>query len=79
MTTTGASVFDAGAVWGTAFVTAFAAIVSTTVPGEHPDSVIEYEVPLPEGVPIVQVELPEPESEKSDVARSVTDSEKVRS
>ena len=39
MVTVEAAVLDAGAVWGTVLVTAFAAIVSITVPGEQPERV----------------------------------------
>jgi hypothetical protein len=72
-------VLAAGAVCGTAFVTAFAAMVKVTVPGEHPERMIEYALPEPEGDPIAQVLEPVPDFEKSAVASPVTASLNVKS
>ena len=79
MVTVAAAVFDPGAVCGTVLVTAFAAMVRITVPGEQPVSEIVYVVPEPEGAPIVQEDEPVPETEKSPIARPVTASLKIRS
>jgi hypothetical protein len=54
------------------FVTAFAAIVSTTAPGEQPESAIVYAVPEPDGVPIVHEAEPDPDFVKSEDASPVT-------
>jgi hypothetical protein len=65
-------VIDAGAVCGTALVTAFAAIVNITVPGEQPERVTVYVIPDPAGDPMPQAEEPVPDKEKSLDASPVT-------